>query len=163
MSGHSSAPRSSILVADNDIVLRSVLRALFARIGFDVALLSEGGAAVAGAGRGRSLVLAVLDLDMPGGGLAACRALRADPDFAHVPVVILTGYGDAETRRDCLRAGACLFLTKPFNPARLLTEMAPFLPLDAAGRAELAAIVDQDRGIQLRDVVASRALEPAID
>ena len=162
MSGHSCVPRSSILVADNDIVLRSVLRALFARIGFDVALLAEGGAAVAGAGRGRSLVLAVLDLDMPGGGLAACRALRADPDFIHVPVVILTGYGDEATRRDCLRAGACLFLTKPFNPARLLTEMSPFLPLDVAGRAELAAIVDQDRGIQLRDVVASRALEPAL-
>ena len=161
MNRHPTHPRSSILVADNDIVLRSVLRALFARIGFDVTLLSEGGTMVAGIGRGRSLVLAVLDLDMPGGGLAACRALRADPDFDHVPVVILTGYGDEAIRRDCLGAGACLFLTKPFNPARLLTEIAAFLPLDAAGRAELSTIVAQDRGLQLRDVTASRALEPA--
>ncbi len=163
MTGTPIASRPVVIVADNDVVLRSVLRALFARLGFDVALTAEGGTSVASVGQGRAAALVVLDLDMPGGGLASCRTLRADPSFASTPIVILTGHGDEPTRLDCLRAGATLFLTKPFNPASLLTALAPHLPLDDAGRAELAHIVEQDRGLQLRDVIASRSMTAGAD
>ena len=99
------AARPAVLVADNDIVLRSVLRALLARLDLEVRLASDSVTALAEARRGSAVGLIMLDLDMPGGGLTVCRTLRNDPVFAQVPIVILTGFTDAAARGDSLAAG----------------------------------------------------------
>jgi two-component system response regulator FixJ len=39
---------------------------------------------------------------------------------SHVPVVVLTAHGDEDVRKQCLRAGALAFLTKPFQAKELL-------------------------------------------
>ena len=148
--------RPPVLVADNDLVLRSVLRALFARLGLDVVLASDAAETITQSRQGRRPCLILLDLDMPGGGLQACRALRADAALADVPIAILTGYTDPAIRDDCLASGATLFLTKPFNPAELLGRLEPCLALSPEARRELAAIVSQDRGLLLQDVVVAR-------
>lgn len=151
------AARTAVLIADNDVVLRSVLRSLFARLDYEVRLAGDGAEAVIEARKGCGVGLVMLDLDMPGGGLTVCRTLRSDPRFASVPIVILTGYTDPAARGDSLAAGATLFLNKPFNPAELLNALAPYLTLGGAARAELARIVAQDRGLRLQDVVVARA------
>ena len=150
-------PRPIVLVADNDLVLRSVLRSLLTRLGVDVTLATDGAEALDRARRGAPAALVLLDLDMPGGGLAVCRALRADPTYAATPIAILTGYTDEAVRRDSLDTGATLFLTKPFNPAELLGQLAPHLGLTDAARTELARVVEQDRGLRLQDVVVARS------
>ena len=94
---------------------------------------------------------------MPGGGgLGACRALRARPDTRDVPIAILTGYHDDSLRAQSLDAGATLFLTKPFNPAELLRALAPYLVLDAPARSELFRMLELDRGLRLQDTAAAR-------
>jgi PAS domain S-box-containing protein len=58
--------------------------------------------------------LVLLDLEMPGlGGLAVCRALKADPLTAALPVVILTVRSDEAAELAGLAAGASDFITKP--------------------------------------------------
>ena len=65
-----------------------------------------------------SLILVFSDINMPGmTGLELLLQVRmARPD---VPVIMITAYGDAETRRKALEAGAAGLLTKPIDFAAL--------------------------------------------
>ena len=61
-----------------------------------------------------SLILILSDINMPGmSGLELLpKAKAARPD---VPVIMITAYGDAETKRQALENGAEAFLTKPID------------------------------------------------
>ncbi len=72
--------------------------------------------------------LVVLDLNMPDmHGFEVLRFVRAHPSFRELPVVILTTRDDGESRRDALREGATLYLTKPFSPEALVPEVSRLL------------------------------------
>ena len=65
--------------------------------------------------------LVLLDVMMPGmSGYEVCRAVRADPAQAMLPVVLVTALDPAEERAKGLGAGADDFLSKPVSPAELL-------------------------------------------
>ena len=148
--------RPRVVIADNDPMIRGVLRSMLARLGLELTAAADTAEAVQAATPNAGLFL--LDLDMPGGGgLAVCRMLRAQLAFRDVPIAILTGYRDDALRSQCLGEGATLFLTKPFNPAELLVALAPHLPLDDRGRVELSHLVEIDRGLRLQDAALARA------
>lgn len=71
---------------------------------------------------GTSLILMFSDINMPGMTglelLPKVKALRPD-----VPVIMITAYGDAETRRKALDGGAAGLLTKPIDFAALRDEV----------------------------------------
>src|SRR4051794_27782308 len=71
---------------------------------------------------GASLILILSDINMPGmSGLELLpKAKAARPD---VPVIMITAYGDAETRRKALEGGAEALLTKPIDFAALRGEI----------------------------------------
>ncbi|HEU0084875.1 MAG TPA: response regulator [Bradyrhizobium sp.] len=71
---------------------------------------------------GASLILILSDINMPGmSGLELLpKAKAARPD---VPVIMITAYGDAETRRKALEGGAEALLTKPIDFAALRSEI----------------------------------------
>jgi CheY-like chemotaxis protein len=63
----------------------------------------------------------ILDVTMPAvSGLDLCRAMRADPQLAAMPVIVLTGRGLPEDEAAAADAGANRFLAKPFSPQGLL-------------------------------------------
>jgi two-component system KDP operon response regulator KdpE len=65
--------------------------------------------------------LVLLDINMPGmGGLAACRAIRADPNVA---IVMLTVHNTDAAKVEALDAGADDFVTKPFGTPELLARI----------------------------------------
>ena len=70
----------------------------------------------------RSLILILSDINMPGmSGLELvpkAKALRPD-----VPVIMITAYGDAETKRNALEGGAEALLTKPIDFGTLRSEI----------------------------------------
>ena len=70
----------------------------------------------------RSLILILSDINMPGmSGLEFLpRAKAARPD---VPVIMITAYGDAETKRKALENGAEALLTKPIDFGTLRSEI----------------------------------------
>jgi len=69
-----------------------------------------------------SLILILSDINMPGmSGLEMLPKVRAErPD---VPVIMITAYGDAETRRKAIESGAVGLLTKPIDFALLRQEI----------------------------------------
>ncbi|MBA7467062.1 Transcriptional regulatory protein ZraR [subsurface metagenome] len=69
-----------------------------------------------------TLILVLSDINMPGmSGLDMLPNLRAErPD---VPVIMITAYGDAETRRKALERGAEGLMTKPIDFAALRQEI----------------------------------------
>ena len=75
---------------------------------------------------GRSLILILSDINMPGmTGLELLpRAKAARPD---VPVIMITAYGDAETKRKALESGADALLTKPVDFMSLRNDIEPLL------------------------------------
>lgn len=72
--------------------------------------------------RDAALILILSDINMPGmSGLEMLPIVRsARPD---VPVIMITAYGDAETRRKALENGATDLLTKPIDFAALRHEI----------------------------------------
>ncbi|MCA1543690.1 response regulator [Bradyrhizobium sp. NBAIM32] len=72
--------------------------------------------------RDPSLILILSDINMPGmSGLDMLPKVRAaHPD---VPVIMITAYGDAETRRKAIERGAVGLLTKPIDFALLRQEI----------------------------------------
>lgn len=70
----------------------------------------------------RSLILILSDINMPGMSglelLPKAKAMRPD-----VPVIMITAYGDAETRRKALESGAEALLTKPIDFGALRSEI----------------------------------------
>ena len=56
------------------------------------------------------------DIDMPGmGGIAMTRAIRSTPQFAELPIVMVTGCEDVLSIDRAYDAGATSFVTKPVN------------------------------------------------
>jgi two-component system chemotaxis response regulator CheY len=72
--------------------------------------------------------LVLLDLNMPDmHGLEVLRFIREHATLRTLPVVILTTRGDEDSRTAALRDGATLYLTKPFVPAAIVSELRPLL------------------------------------
>ena len=67
-----------------------------------------------------SLILILSDINMPGMSGLEPKAKAQRPD---VPVIMITAYGDAETRRKALENGAEALLTKPIDFATLRNEI----------------------------------------
>ena len=107
-----------VLIADDDAVVRDVVRRYLERDGLEVRIAGDGNEALRVLGTER-IDVAVLDVMMPGpNGLSLCRTLRQGGDFT-VPVILLTALSEEDDRIAGLEAGADDYLTKPFSPREL--------------------------------------------
>lgn len=107
-----------VLIADDDTVVRGVVRRYLERDGLEVSVANNGTEALRLLGSQR-IDVAILDVMMPGpDGLSLCRNLRQRGDYT-VPVILLTALGEEEDRIAGLEAGADDYLTKPFSPREL--------------------------------------------
>ncbi|GAB4310824.1 MAG: hypothetical protein Kow0059_00450 [Candidatus Sumerlaeia bacterium] len=71
--------------------------------------------------------LVVIDVMMPLiNGFEACAAIRRHPKFRDIPVMFLTALGEKEAMLKGYKSGANLYLTKPFDPDRLLRNVQAF-------------------------------------
>ena len=90
----------------------------------------------------------VLDLMLPDtDGLSICRQLRAAPETAQMPVLILTAKGEETDKVLGLELGADAYVTKPFSPRELLARVRALLrrkktPITAGAVLELAGLLE---------------------
>jgi len=79
-----------------------------------------------------------LDLRLPGlDGFEVLERLRADPATTHIPVIILSNYGEPELRERGLKLGALEFLVKAdTTPAQLSTKVGRSRPSQRLGSSD---------------------------
>ena len=109
-----------ILVVDDEAQIRRIMRATLTGSGYEVDDARTGEEALEKV-RDFRPDLVLLDINMPGmGGLATCRALRADPNIA---IIMLTVRNSEKDKVEALDAGADDFVTKPFSTPELLARI----------------------------------------
>jgi CheY-like chemotaxis protein len=138
----SAAPSAAgpvLLVIDDDPAARDLIQRALTRDGYTVHVAASGPEGIALARRLRPAAI-TLDVMMPGmDGWGVLAALKADPDLAGIPVVMLT-IVDTERERG-FTLGAVDYLTKPVDWKRLL---AVVRGLRDAGQPGPVLIVDDD-------------------
>jgi DNA-binding response OmpR family regulator len=131
-----------VLVVDDDELASKAVVQLLARRGFTMLTAPDGRAALRTLGETAVDVL-VLDVMMPEmTGLEVCHILRADARFTDLPVILLTGCDDVETRAAGMKLGVSEFLCKPFAHHELIERINNQLEVRRIAR-ELDSIVEQ--------------------
>jgi putative two-component system response regulator len=123
---------AAILVADDNEAIRALLRTLLHRSGHRAIEAADGRAALAIAAA-NDLDLALLDVQMPGfDGIEVTRRLRTSFRTVNLPIILVTGLGDVESKVRGLDAGATDFIAKPFDHAEFLARVRAGLKMKAA-------------------------------
>ena len=119
--------QKSVLIADNERVLRSLIRATLRKTDVRVLEATSGTEALAVARQEHPHVL-LLDVGLPGlDGYAVCRALKKDPQTADIRVVMLTARAQRADRERGAEAGADSYITKPFSTDELREQVQRLL------------------------------------
>ncbi len=113
-----SPPTPSVLVVDDNDALRENLAECLEAEGYSVVAVEDGAGALSLLDLGPLPSVVLLDLMMPGmDGRALVAAIRADPRYQAVRLVLTTGYTSAKSRTGI---AADAVLTKPFGVKELL-------------------------------------------
>ena len=122
-----------LLVEDEPNIIEAI-RFILSRDGWRVQVHSDGATAVAAIAASQPDVL-VLDVMLPGkSGFDIMQELRAMPEMAALPVLMLTAKGQTRDRELAERYGVNRFMTKPFANAEVLQAVNALLA-GAAGAA----------------------------
>jgi CheY-like chemotaxis protein len=109
-----------VLVVDDDAVIRRILGAMLERGRFLVAYATDGEAAWREIQR-HGIDLVITDRSMPNlDGLQLLRRIRATPEYASLPVIMLTGSMQDDEGQEATQEGANAFLTKLLSAGTLL-------------------------------------------
>jgi DNA-binding response OmpR family regulator len=123
-----------VLVVDDDTDIRELITWKLGQAGYGTMAESNGAAGLAAASGTSSSAwgvrpdLVLLDWAMPEmSGIDVCRALRADPATAAIPVILLTAKAQEAQVELGFAAGADDYIVKPFSPRELLRRVDALL------------------------------------
>jgi len=124
---------AEILYADDDEVLREMVRDVLASAGHSVRLVTSGAEALSEVRHSHpDLILLDYRMGTPD-GFAVCREIKSDPMYGHIPILILTAEGAIDQRLEGFDAGADDYLPKPFDPRELRARVRALLELSRRG------------------------------
>jgi twitching motility two-component system response regulator PilH len=121
---------ATILIADDSPSAVLLLRRILQPLGHEIKVATDGAEAERALFvDGEPPDLAILDIIMPHkNGFELCRALKADPRTARVPVVLVTWMDRQADRFWGLKQGADEYLPKPVDAERLIERVRALLP-----------------------------------
>jgi len=147
-----------ILVVDDDRLNRRVLTGMLDSLGHEAVQAASGQEALDLLDESVDLVL--LDVMMPGlDGFSTARAIRRDPRFAELPIIIVTALASREDRLAAVEAGANDFITKPIDLMEVSVRTASLLRMKESRDALRRYQADLEEMVRVR----TRALEVAVD
>lgn len=108
-----------VFIVEDDIYMQNLL-SFHLSAQYTVSIFSNGLEALASIQLGNVPDLILSDLNTPEmGGLELIKQIKASGFFSFIPILILSGEENSDTRIKCLNAGADDFIVKPFNPQEL--------------------------------------------
>jgi len=106
---------TSILVTDDDEMIRAITVSRLEREGYEVSIAEDGVQALAQLAK-QPFDLILLDVMMPNmNGLEVLEHLQKHNEWKDIPVIMLTAVGDKSQVVKCLQLGADNYLVKPFQ------------------------------------------------
>lgn len=112
-----------ILAVDDSPSMRDMVRIALLGAGFQVTQAADGAEALEIA-RKDTFDLVLSDVNMPRmDGISLIRALRAEANYKHTPILMLTTESSADRKREGKDAGATGWIVKPFDPDQLVATM----------------------------------------
>lgn len=172
-----------VLIVDDDARVLELLEIAFQAHGFKVAKAADGDEAIQRIASDRP-DLVVLDVRLPKkSGLEVCEIVRRDPSVSGLPIVVVSGAAETESRLRAFSSGADDFVAKPFSPKELIARMRRLLARTAETRAAGGRVATLEQELQrvrssvqqahqvsererrLRDAVfgSGRALQQSLD
>jgi CheY-like chemotaxis protein len=125
--------RKRILIVDDDAFIRRPLEFILEEEGYEAVGASDGPECLRRVETDPPDLI-FLDIMMPGlDGFTVCHTLKNNPQFAHIPVILLSARGHDRDRERGRAAGALDFITKPYSPADLLQRVRKILATKGAG------------------------------
>jgi CheY-like chemotaxis protein len=113
----------TILVVDDDEIQRIILNKLLTARNYSLLFARDGFEAL-NVLKNKHPNLILMDIMMPNmNGMEATRQLKTNPEFAGIPVIMITGKSEGEVVNDCMKAGAVDFVVKPYEHATLLAKI----------------------------------------
>jgi DNA-binding response OmpR family regulator len=110
---------TKILIVDDEVQTTNMLEIILSAAGYETISENKSSNAMQVADTVNPNLF-ILDLMMPEpDGFKLCRMLRADPKFAHTPILIVTALNDSDSQVVAYGAGANDYLTKPYHIAEL--------------------------------------------
>ena len=136
LSAPDAGPRR-VLVADDEPHIGYIIRLKLEQGPYQVALVSDGRAALDELQGPEPIDVVLLDIMMPyASGLEVLAEARRLPHRRETPIIILTAKGQDADRRQALELGATDFFTKPFSPKKLLARVDEIFGGPATGDGE---------------------------
>ena len=119
--------KPKLLVADDDPNVLRIVKATFRKEPYDLIEAVDGKDALEKAYK-EAPDLIITDVMMPEmSGYDLCRLLRSNLKTGSIPILMLTAKADLDSEEEGLDAGADDYLTKPFEPQRLLIRVKALL------------------------------------
>lgn len=138
---HPTPQKSTILIADDDLFARQMLKSLLGQEGH-ILLEAESGDQALSIALAHLPDLVLLDIMMPNlDGFEVCARLRATAQAREMPILLITSLEDRESRLRGLDIGADGFLSKPFDHAELLAQVRTITRLNRYRRL----LIEQER------------------
>src|SRR5260221_1379365 len=132
-----SKMNEKIMVVDDEPISLALLEIILRRKGFTVVTVGDAFRALALLPKEKPDLL-IVDMMMPGiSGLELCRELRARPDTANLPVLMLSIWYDIDTVQRGLASGAHGYLQKTVAPAHIISKVQALLGHGKQGRAHI--------------------------
>jgi two-component system, chemotaxis family, sensor histidine kinase and response regulator PixL len=112
---------NTVLIVDDSINIRRFLALTLERAGFRVEQAKDGQDAIDKLQQGLVIQAVICDIEMPRlDGYGFLAKLKANPDYAHVPVAMLTSRSGDKHRQLALNLGASAYFSKPYNEQDLV-------------------------------------------
>lgn len=121
--------RKTILVVDDSAVMRQLIPAILEAEGYRVLLAEDGHTALEHVHK-VAVHLVLTDWTMiPMDGCDLTRQLRRLPDYAHIPILVLSTVSDDASKAEARKAGANGWVCKPVEPETLLAVVGSLMHL----------------------------------
>ena len=106
---------AKILIVDDDILITGLMQTLVTMDRHEAIIVNDSNEALDVA-VSENPDLITLDLMMPGlSGYDLCELLRADPQFDHTPIIIISAKEDTQSKEKAFKLGATEYINKPFD------------------------------------------------
>jgi signal transduction histidine kinase/CheY-like chemotaxis protein/HPt (histidine-containing phosphotransfer) domain-containing protein len=167
------ASAARVLLVEDNVVNQKVVMAILRKQGFQIDVANDGREALTKLdASGGDYHLVLMDIQMPVlDGLETTRAIRRDPRWQNLPIIAMTAHAMNGDRERCLQAGMNAYISKPVQPAHLVSMVethlnsrvpeAPAQPANAIERALIDRLMQGDSAMvnDLLDVFLQLAPE----